>query len=204
LAQRLIMYAVLDYPQAAFDVAEQLIAFSRARQMDYYECVANVYLAWAKGLRLDPQMGLAGLEAALEAYERQGNRLNLPIYLLLLAQAAARAGESEQALTHIERGLAEADESGQKSAESLLHGFRGAIFLRRDSNNAGVAAALQAIEIARRQQARSLELIVTLPFVEWLYAQGRLEEGRRLLLDAMAGFTPLGILPATQAGFALL
>jgi predicted ATPase len=66
------------------------------------------------------------------------------------------------------------------------------------------AALLRAIEIARSQQARSLELRATMSLARWRHAQGRPDDARTWLGELYAWFTEGFDTPDLQAAQLLL
>ena len=72
-------------------------------------------------------------------------------------------------------------------------------------SNARVEACLrQAIDVARRQQAKSLELRATVSLCRLLQQQGRGEEGRQMLAEIYGWFTEGFDTPDLQDAKALL
>jgi predicted ATPase len=86
-----------------------------------------------------------------------------------------------------------------------LHRLRGEFLLLRGADASdGEAALLRAIEIARSQQARSLELRATMSLARLWITQKRGDDARRRLGDVYSWFTEGFETPDLQAAQLLL
>ena len=97
----------------------------------------------------------------------------------------------QEALEVVEEGLASVAKTGEQIASPSLHHVRGELLLAQ--NPSDVAEAEQcfrtAIEIARRQSARSAELRATTSLARLLDEQGKRVEARAMLADIYNWFT---------------
>jgi predicted ATPase len=113
----------------------------------------------------------------------------------LLAEALARAQHPEDALTTLEEGLAVARTSGELYFEAELHRVKGELLLVRSAKDAlrtAEASFRKALEIARRQKARSWELRAATSLGRLLQSQGKRKEARALLEPVCDWFTEGG------------
>ena len=172
--------------------AEKVLTISRQRGMEFYAADARVRLSWARGRLGEAGHGADELSNSLDAYSRQGNRLSSPAFLGFLAELEAAAGDYERALAAIEEGLATAQECGQHVYDAFLHRLRGDILLKRDPANPAPAedAFLTAIAIAKRQGARSYELLASLSLAKLCLSTGRPLDAQAVLAPALEGFSP--------------
>ena len=72
-----------------------------------------------------------------------------------------------------------------------MHRLKGELLLRQDDSNAAEAQSCfqRAIEIARKQSAKSLELRATMSLARLLAKQGRRDEARTMLAEIYGWFT---------------
>jgi hypothetical protein len=96
-------------------------------------------------------------------------------------------------LALLEEALTFAEESGAHFETSELHRLRGELELARgtDERDERVAenSLRQALDVARRQEARLLELRGTVSLARLLRVKRRHEEARQMLRDSLAWFT---------------
>jgi predicted ATPase len=120
-----------------------------------------------------------------------GTDLYRTYFLILLADACIKTDRIDDGLNALTEALANANEHENRVAESEIHRLRGELLLKQnDSNTAEVQNCFQrAIEIAREQSAKSLELRATMSLARLLAKQGRRDEARIMLADIYNWFT---------------
>ena len=186
--------------------AENLLKIGQQHGMDFYVAISRVYLSWARGGLGDARSGVDQLRNSLDTYATQGNRLGVPYFLGCLAELEAAAGDNERALALIDEGLAMADEGGQHVWDAFLHRLRGEILLKRDhANTAPAEEAYQtAIAIAKRQGARSYELLASLALAKLYQSSDRTADAHAVLTPALEGFSPTPEMPEIAEAQTLL
>src|SRR5262249_35802780 len=135
--------------------------------------------------------GLAQVRQGLAAWRATGAALNLPYLYTLLAEAAASLGHPEEGL----QGLAEAhtlvEQHDERYWEAEICRLRGVLLLRQPGTPQAEAEACfqQALDVARRQQAKSLELRAAISLARLWQQQGKRAEARDLLGPIYGWFT---------------
>ena len=91
----------------------------------------------------------------------------------------------------IGEALVEVQQRGWRFCEAELHRLRGELLRHHDIGNEREAETCfrHAIDIAARQQAKSLELRAATSLSRLLQGQGKREEGRRVLAAVVGWFT---------------
>jgi predicted ATPase len=186
--------------------AENLLKLGQQHGMDFYVAISRVYLSWARGGLGDARTGADELRNSLDTYATQGNRLGVPYFLGCLAELEAAAADNEGALALIDEGLAMADEGGQHIWDAFLHRLRGEILLKRDPANTLPAeeAYQTAIAIAKRQGARSYEVLASVSLARLYRSTARPNDARTLLAPALVGFASTQEMPEIAEAQALL
>jgi tetratricopeptide (TPR) repeat protein len=126
--------------------------------------------------------GIAGMRRGISAFRASG--ATPPAWMLsFLASGPGRIGRRQEGLEVVEEGFAFAAKTGQQLNITLLHHVKGELLLVQ--NPSGVAEAQRcfrtAIEIARRQSARTEELRATTSLARLLTKQGKRDEARAML-----------------------
>ena len=100
-------------------------------------------------------------------------------------------GRLDDGLSALTAALAAADEQGNRHYEAETHRLKGELLLKRNDCNATEARNCfeRAIEIARRQSAKSWELRATMSLARLVDKQGRRDEARTMLADIYGWFT---------------
>ncbi len=180
--------------------AEQALALTSKFQAPYYRAWADILVSYALASEQPGEEYIRRLRGSITAFKASSARLRLPYYLALLAQVCEKAGRAEEGLACIDEALSEARTHNERWWDAELHRLRGELLLMRGAEASDVEAALlRAIEIARTQQARSLELRATMSLARWWSAQHRPDDARRRLQDVYSWFTEGFETPDLQA-----
>ena len=114
-----------------------------------------------------------------------------PYFLGLLADAYVQDGQVGAGLATLDEALAAARGTGQRSVEAELCRLRASLLLRQPGTPQAEAEAWfqRALDFARRQEARSLELRAAMSLSRLWHQQGKRREAHDLLADVYAWFT---------------
>jgi predicted ATPase len=123
----------------------------------------------------------------MAAFRDTGAELGWPNYLLLLAQAYAKVGKIDQGLAALAEAFETVDQCGDRWCEAELYRVEGELLLQTKAE--AEQCFWQAIEIARRQQAKSLELRATVSLGRLWQSERKREEARRMLAEIYGWFT---------------
>jgi predicted ATPase len=185
--------------------AEKALALASKYQAPYYRAWAAILVSYALALEQPNEERIGRLRGSISEFKASSARLRLPYYLSLLAQVCGKAGHAEKGLASIDEALAEARAHNERWWDAELHRLRGELLLMHGADASDVEAAmLRAIEIARSQRARSLELRATMSLARLWIAQNRSDDARRQLSDLYAWFTEGFDTPDLQAARLLL
>ncbi len=177
-------------PPAAREAAEEALKLSVEYKAPYYRDWATILVRYAQAWEEPSQGTLTDLRAAIAAFTSTGARLRLPYYFWLLARACQQVGQVDAGLAAIQEGLAASDANDERWWDAELHRMRGELLLARGHSGEDVEAALlQAAQVARAQEARSLELRVAMSLARMRRSQHRLADARDTLQGAYAWFT---------------
>ena len=128
-----------------------------------------------------------------------------PYYLALLADAHLRAEETDAGLDIVEEALSRGRETNERWWDAELHRLRAELLLRGGVEAAEAEAALRrALEIARGQQAKSLELRAARALARLWAGSGRTAEARDLLAPVYSWFAEGLETPDLEGARALL
>jgi predicted ATPase len=109
--------------------------------------------------------------------------------LCSLAEAQAKIGRPQEALATLAEALALVEESDERYWEAELHRVRGGLLLQQYREAEAEASFHQALEVARRQQAKSWELRATTDLARLWHKQDRTDEARHRLQQTDNWFT---------------
>ena len=117
--------------------------------------------------------------------------MNQPYLLALLAEASGKAGQAEAGLSVLAEALAIADKNGERFWAAEIHRLKGDLLLARLSGHHAEAETCfhQALDIARHQQAKSLELRAATSLARLWQSQDKRQDAYDLLAPVYGWFT---------------
>jgi len=118
-------------------------------------------------------------------------------FLALLAEAYGKGGQAEEGLHVLAEALAHVDKTGERYYEAELYRLKGELTLQQLKVQGSKFKVeeeveecfLKAIEIARWQQAKSLELRAVMSLARLWQQQGKKDEARQMLAEVYGWFT---------------
>ena len=114
-----------------------------------------------------------------------------PSVFAMLVEARLKMKQPVAGLQVLEKAFSRLEPTGERMYEPELYRLKGELLLVQDASNAAQAekSLRTAIEIARRQKAKSWELRATTSLARLLDKQGKREEAREMLADVYNWFT---------------
>ncbi len=146
---------------------------------------------WALAMQGQSEQGLAEIRQGLAAELATGSKLFQPYFLGLLAEAYGEGGHPEKGLNALAEAVIVMDDAEVRSYEADLHRLKGALLLRQAVPDAHQAETCfhQALDIARRQQAKSWELRAATSLARLWQSQGKSQDAYDLLAPVHGWFT---------------
>jgi predicted ATPase len=155
---------------------------------------------WALATSGHEEEGIAQLQQGLAAYGATRAARDRPYYLALLAEASAQVGQTAAGLEAVTEALATVAESAVRWWEAELHRLKGELLLQSAVKNQEStiftpdateveASFQQALALARRQEAKSLELRAAMSLSRLWQQQGKQVEAHALLGPIYGWFT---------------
>jgi predicted ATPase len=169
---------------------EEALALTTEYKVPYYRAWSAILANYAQAWEQPGTAAIASLRESITAFQATGARIRLPYYLGLLAQVCGRAGRAEDGLAVVDEAMAASRAANERWWNAELHRVRGELLLAGGAERREAEAAyFRAIEIARTQQARALELRSVISVARLYQHQGRQEEGHALLAQIYGTFT---------------
>jgi predicted ATPase len=177
--------------RAAQETADALIALCAEHGFTYWSALAAIFRGWAMAEQGRNDEGMAQIQEGLAGIRATGSQLNRPYFLCLLAEACTKSGLIDDGLGALMEALAAVDEHENRQYEAEIHRLKGELLLKQDDSNATEAQSWfeRAIEIARSQSGKSLELRATLSLARLLVKQAKRDEARAMLAEIYNWFT---------------
>jgi predicted ATPase len=177
--------------QAVRERAEELIALSTEQGFPFWLAYGTILRGWALSAQGEGAEGIAQMRQGLVAHRATGAELQRIYFLSLLAEAYGKVGQPEEGLTVLVEALEMTDNTGERHWEAELHRRKGELLLMQQGQKAEEAEECfrQALDIARRQQAKSLEVRAATSLSRLWQLQGKQEEAHQFLAEIYGWFT---------------
>ena len=156
-----------------------------------YDPHSKIYLGWADAMAGDLESGVARIKDHTSKALAAGYEIFCDHYLALIATAVGRIGRFEDGFRTIDESLRVIERTGQRYYEAEVHRLKGELLLMQDASNAPQAGQSfrTAIDISRRQKAKSWGLRATTSLARLLDKQGHRDEARAMLAEIYNWFT---------------
>ena len=176
---------------AAQERAEATIALACEQGFTLWLAMGTILRGWALALQGQLEQGMALLRQGLAAYRATGTELAQSYCLALLAEAYLNGGQAEEGLRVITEALTAVNDRGERCYEAELYRLQGELLLARPAMPHAEAEAcfFQALAVARRQQAKALELRAAMSLSRLWQDQGKRDEAGQLLRQTYGWFT---------------
>jgi predicted ATPase len=195
--------------QAVQERAEAVIVLSTEQGFPYLLATGTISRGWTLAKKGQGEEGLLQIRQGLAARRATGSEVQRTHYLALLAEAYGNVGQGEEGFTALTEALATVDKTGERVYEAELYRLKGTLTLKQfrlrgsefgvpnaQSPKSGTPAEaeaeacfLKAIEIARQQSAKSLELRAVMSLARLWQHQGKKDEARQMLAEVYGWFT---------------
>ena len=135
--------------------------------------------------------GLAQVRQGIASEHATGAALAFPCFYALLAEMYDHLGHPEDALQALAEAYTLMDQHDERYWEAEIHRLRGVLLLRQSGTPPAEAEAWfrRALDVARRQEAKSLELRAAMSLSRLWQQQGKCAEARDLLAPIYGWFT---------------
>jgi predicted ATPase/class 3 adenylate cyclase len=171
--------------------AEAAITLCTEHGIPYWLAYGPILRGWALSEKGKREEGMRQTRQGLAAYGDTGAVLGRPYFLSMLVEAYAQNKQAREGLTVLDEALAIVDETKECWVEAELYRLKGKLLLQITSDNYPEAEDCfhKAIAVARRQNAKSLELKAAMSLSCLWHKQGKKTAARQMLEEVYGWFT---------------
>jgi predicted ATPase len=179
-----------DVP-AVHEQAEAAVALSIEQGFPFWAAAGTILRGWALAMQGQGEAGMAEVCQGIAAYRATEAPLLVAYYCTLLAEVSAHLGHPEDGLQALVEAHTLMEQQEERYWEAEVCRLRGVLLLRQPgASQAEAEAWLQrALDIARRQEAKSLELRAAMSLSRLWQQQGKQAEAHALLAPIYGWFT---------------
>jgi adenylate cyclase len=176
---------------AAQERVEAGLALATEHGFLHWMAAGTMVLGGALAAQGQTVAGIDRMRQGLVAWRAVGAITTLSMTLAMLAEVYGNADQMEEAQPLLHEAQALVDHQGERYWEAELHRLQGELLLKQTVSYASQAETcfLQALDVARRQQARSLELRAAMSLSRLWQHQGKCHAARQVLAESYGWFT---------------
>ena len=183
--------------------AEAALTLATEQGFPYWMAGGAILRGWALAVQGQAEEGISHMQQGLTAYGATGAKFCRPFWLAMLAEAYGQVGRADEGLRALDEALAHVDKTGERFWEAELHRLQGELLLIQGTEKGSARTAapersimaeaetcfVRALDIARRQQAKSWELRAATSLSRLWQHQGKREAAYDLLAPVYGWFT---------------
>jgi class 3 adenylate cyclase/predicted ATPase len=171
--------------------AAAAVALATEHGFTAWAALATCFRGWAFAMEGQREKGLAELQQGVAAMRAMGAGIWLPFRCTMLAEVFDLLGDTKESLQSLAEAQTLIEQTDERWWESEIYRLRGSLLWRHSIEPlAEVETCLQrALDVARRQNAKSLELRAATSLARLWCQQDKNAEARDLLAPVYSWFT---------------
>jgi predicted ATPase len=179
-----------DVP-AVHEQAEAAVALSTEQGFPFWAALGTSLRGWALALQGQGEEGMAQMRQGSAAWRATGAAVFIPYFCTVLADVSAHLGHPADGLQALAEAHTLVEQHEERWWAAEIARLRGVLLLRQTMPQPEEAETCfhQALDVARRQEAKSLELRAAMSLARLWQQQGKGAEARALLAPVYSWFT---------------
>ena len=148
-----------------------------------WAAMGTILRGWALAMQGQGEEGMAQVRQGIAAWRATGAALDVPYFCTLLAEVSAHLGHTEDGLQALAEAHTLVEQHEERWWEAEVSRLRGVLLLRQPGTPQAEAEAWlqRALDVARRQEAKSLELRAAMSLARLWQHQGKRTAAHQLL-----------------------
>ena len=176
---------------AVYEQAEVAIALATEHGFPFWGALGTSLRGWARAMQGQGEEGMVQIRQGIAALRATGAAAFVPYLCTLVAEVADHLGRTEEALQALAEAHTLVEQQEERWWEAEVCRLRGILLLRQPGTPQAEAETWlqRALDVARRQEAKSLELRAAISLARLWQQQGHRAEASELLTPIYGWFT---------------
>jgi predicted ATPase len=189
-AAALVSQLCRDVP-AVHEQAKAAVALATAQGFPQWAAIGTSLCGWARAMQGQGEVGMAEVHQGITAWRATGAALGVPYLCTVLAEVSAHLGHPADGLQALAEAHTLVEQHEERWCEAEVHRLQGVVLLRQSGTPPAEAEAWlqRALDVARRQKAKALELRAATSLARLWQQQGKRIEAYELLAPIYGWFT---------------
>jgi len=179
-----------DVP-GVYEQAEAAVVLATERGFTQWAAWGTCLRGWALAMQGQGEEGMAQVHQGIAAWRATGAVLHVPYFCTLLAEVCDHLGHPADGLQALAEAYTLVEQHGERYWEAEVYRLRGVVLPRQPGTPQKEAETWlqRALDVARHQEAKSLELRAAMSLSRLWQQQGKRTEARALLAPIYDWFT---------------
>jgi predicted ATPase len=179
-----------DVP-AVHQHAEAVVALATEQGLPLWAAQGKSPRGWALAMQGQGEEGIAQVRQGIAAYRATGAALTVPYFCTVLADVCDHLGHTADGLQALAEGHTLVEQHEERYWEAEIHRLRGVLLLQQPGTPPAKSEAWlqRALDVARRQEAKSLQLRAAMSLARLWQQQGKRAEAYDLLAPIYGWFS---------------
>jgi predicted ATPase len=171
--------------------AEAAVTLSTEQEFPLLAAMGTSLRGWALAMQGQAEAGMAQVRQGISAWRAAGGAVLVPYLCTVLAEVCDHLGYTADALQALIEAHTLVEQQEERWWEAESHRLWGVLLLRQTGTSQAEAETWlrRALDVARRQEAKSLELRAAMSLARLWQHQGKRGEARELLAPIYGWFT---------------
>ena len=176
---------------AVYEHAEAAVALSTEQGFSFWAAVGTSLRGWALAMQGQAEEGMAQVRQGTAAMRATGAAAFVLYFCTLLTEVCDHLGHTEDGLQALAEAHTIVEQHEERWWEAEVHRLRGVLLLRQPLPQQEEAEAWlrRALDVARRQEAKVLELRASMSLARLWQQQCKRDAARQLLGEVYGWFT---------------
>jgi predicted ATPase/class 3 adenylate cyclase len=185
------VYQLRQDASATYEHAEAAVVLSTEQGFTQWVAMGTSLRGWALALQGRGEEGMAQVRQGLAVWRATGAALLVSYFCTVLADVCGHLGHPEDGLQALAEAHTLVEQQEERWWEAEICRLRGLLLLRQlgTSQEEAEAWLQRALDVARRQEAKSLELRAAMSLSRLWQQQGKYKEAHDLLAPVYGWFT---------------
>jgi predicted ATPase len=185
------VYQLRQDTSATYEYAEAAVALSTEQGFPQWVAMGTSLSGWALTMQGQGEEGMAQVRQGLAAWQATGAALLVPYFYTVLADVCDHLSYTNDGLQALTEAHTLVEQQEERWWEAEVSRLRGVLLLRQTNPQPEEAETCfrQALDVARCQEAKSLELRAAMSLARLWQQQGKPAEARALLAPVFSWFT---------------
>lgn len=169
--------------------SEVSFKLAKKSKFPFFLSLGMIIRGWARACYGKTGRTINLIQNGIDGMQAIGAELGSPYFLALLAEGYEESGDIQEGFETLEKGFEKARRTDERWYDFGLYLLKGNLLEKLDEGSTEIESCYwQAIEIARKQKAKSFELQGRIARVKYSKGSEQIEDERALLSEIYAGF----------------